>query len=227
MIDSKIKDRLQKLLRHEESARKIGSMEEAAAFAAKAQSMLMEFGLSMSDVDIAAEQTTLGEHAIKHNLRLKWMRELMSGISYANGCVVVIVSNDGSASLVGEKTDTEVAAELFRYFAELGQHLADKEATKLRGYYNGSPGQFKKSFLHGYAYSISLRFIQRKREIMAEATQSTALIHIGNKLAKAHEFSDAQGYKTRKTTKPKVSAFAYQAGRIAGNNVALTNKAFD
>src|ERR1700761_2749207 len=53
---SAIHDKIAKLIAHEESARSIGSLSEAEAFAAKIQDMLITHKMSLSDIEREAEE---------------------------------------------------------------------------------------------------------------------------------------------------------------------------
>ena len=55
MTRDKMIDRIQKLLAHADSAKKLGNEEEAQAFAAKVNELLLKHKLSMSSVEVAAQ----------------------------------------------------------------------------------------------------------------------------------------------------------------------------
>lgn len=51
-MNKSIIEKLRKLIRHERSAREIGSIAEAEAFAERIQSLCDEYNLSISEIDI-------------------------------------------------------------------------------------------------------------------------------------------------------------------------------
>ena len=53
-------DKLRKIMAHAASAREIGNLAEAEAFAAKAQELLLRHKLDMTEVEFAAESSRAG-----------------------------------------------------------------------------------------------------------------------------------------------------------------------
>lgn len=85
-----ILQRLQKLLRKAESAKKTGSVAEAEAFAMKAQEIMAEYNLSMQDVSLE-DKPKMGDiqmdaKDIFPKNQGTWIRDLYHTIAYYNYC---------------------------------------------------------------------------------------------------------------------------------------------
>jgi len=136
-MNTAITDKLAKLLRHAESAKAIGSIAEAEAFAAQAQKLLTQHGLSMSDIEIEQEQAeaeqpeqtyhkadTFGEK--RKRTAIIWQVDLMGYISRANNCKSLMIEGSNTQVLVGFKSDKEVCIALFAYFVHLAQDVCNR-----------------------------------------------------------------------------------------------------
>lgn len=135
---SEIIVKLNKLLRHAESAREIGSIAEAEAFAARTQELLTKHKLEMSDIQfveqeesepIELEYISPSDLGIKHQpKRIAWQENLAMTIGHANDCSTLILIDSNCAFFVGRKSDREICVGLLRYFLHLIISLA-KDAT--------------------------------------------------------------------------------------------------
>lgn len=151
-VSEKILDRLRKLIEHERSARAIGSLEEAAAFATKIQTMLSEHKLGMSDVefdeveaDEPIEWLHVGKEDFEFGSRKNWQVRLARTIAESNGCKTVLEGGWRSRYsklkhysgnqfwFVGRTSDREICKVLFLYFVKLGAHLQELCQEQERG----------------------------------------------------------------------------------------------
>jgi hypothetical protein len=226
-MNEKIIDRLRKLIRHEKSAKDIGSQAEAEAFAARIQLLLDEHNLSLSEIDIEEQTSTIELERTDINIRSHWRSCLLNVISLSNG--VKCITSDGRAILVGSDTDRLIVAELFDYFAELGSAMATTAVNRYRREYGYVDRVYRNSFLKGYSRSLCSRIREAHESSLANAQQSTALIYIGNKLVAAEKLAEdiLGGLRKARVAKSTVHAHAYRAGQSAGESVALTNKRFE
>jgi hypothetical protein len=232
-MNERIIDRLRKLLRHEQSAREIGNMAEAEAFAAKIQEQLDSYNLSLSDIDIEEARSSVAGETTDFKVSLVWQRQLLRTIADINGCAIVLVPP--FVHIVGAANDRVIVSEFYCYFERLGIDLAFASLAeyKASGVYKRKRKKtratvnYKGSFLLGYALALSDRLRKQHAENLAAAEQSTALIYIGNKLADAEMFvSRTMTIRQHKTPsqKKKFRDPAFFAGLEAGESVALTAK---
>lgn len=226
-MNEKIIDRLRKLIRHEKSARKMGSIKEAELFLDKIQEELDKHNLSMSEIDIREQGIDVEQEYRNVCFKREWKRLLVQSIAQVNSCQSIYDSP--RMIIVGIKQDREIVYELFSYFSELGEHLAtlaSKSVKKEEGYI---PSKFKGSFMLGYAVTLSWRFRDRHREAMASVEQtSTALVYIGDKLAKSRDFvSNNIPTKKGRMSFNVGNDDAYDDGVKAGKSVNLSDKTIE
>lgn len=137
-------DKLRKLIAHERSARSIGNLAEAEAFAGKIQELLTAHKLSMSEVDFAEREATepidwervdlRTEVSGSNRANLKWRVLIARAIAEANSCAVInSTGSRGTAfSFVGRTSDRQMAKVLYLYLVELGEELSTKSAREER-----------------------------------------------------------------------------------------------
>src|ERR1017187_8732928 len=97
MGNTSVMEKLRKLIAHEESARSMGSLAEAEAFAGRIAEMLTQHRLERSDVEVKAEtaepigqdRVTAEEAGVKkgaQNVAVAWQVCLARGVCKATGC---------------------------------------------------------------------------------------------------------------------------------------------
>jgi len=129
---------LRKLVAHEKSARTVGSIAEAEAFAAKIQTLLAEHKLGMSDVEFAAREAEepiawqfvdpadAGFGRTKKG-RVPWQIFLANNVAEANTCQVVLAGGN-RLYFVGRTSDRELCRVFFLYLLDLAREMAEKDA---------------------------------------------------------------------------------------------------
>jgi hypothetical protein len=96
-VTDRIIERIKKLIRHEQSARKCSTPEEAAAFAARIQELLIRHKIEMSEIDLseADGDPGLGEERVATGRSFRYGRGarvqladniLMSAVAEAHFC---------------------------------------------------------------------------------------------------------------------------------------------
>lgn len=130
-----ILEKLRKLIAHEKSARTIGNIHEAEAFAAKIQDLLTSHKLGMDEVEYSEREASepvdferVHEREAGTTFRASWLIELAKAIAEVNGCDFVRAGGSrGTAfNFCGRTSDRQVAKVLFLYLAQLGEELCAK-----------------------------------------------------------------------------------------------------
>lgn len=185
-MQEKIIDKLRKLLAHKESAEKIGSIQEAEAFAARISKLLSDYKLEMSNIssnqeveeNIEREFVDLESLGIPQTMRKdNLLVTLANIIAKANFCLAVSLPKSNRFYLIGKKTDKQIALYIFHLLYRASRDMAEAEYRreyykyKIRGEEDKMKG-FKKSYLHGFNLAIHERL--RKQEV--ERTQEEGLI---------------------------------------------------
>lgn len=241
---NKLLDKLKKLIAHEESARAIGNIAEAEAFADKIQQLLDTKNLSMSDVEVHAEQSSeidcdvVSSEAGKFE---EWQKVLSQGICEINGCTSLI--SPLGFLFIGRKTDREIAVSLYRYFEKLGFELGEKYQNSGVAYqhslaWDGSGfrliGLEKtekeiNSYLLGFAVQVSSRLKINHRKNKEQSENLTALVFLSSKYKDSQEFAE-KVFKPEEASLPKeddLDQNAFFQGLRKGDQIALTDKVIE
>lgn len=188
-VSEKVLDKLAKLIRHEASAREIGSIAEADAFAEKIQNTLNEYHIALADVPLGQRpvdplvQEKGDEGMPYYQRRVAWRERLARGISKGHDCRHLITSGCSRIQFVGHKSDVEVCKYLFSTLGQAAMRLAKSEYKKARKEGFGGSG-FTQSFLQGFAEAVSQRLEARHQEQAAAHTAGTSALMVvrGNEL---------------------------------------------
>lgn len=229
-------EKLQKLLAHERSARTIGNVHEAEAFAAKIADLLFAHKLSMSEVEIEQEERDepVNQESVD-GFRAPWAGVLAMGVCEASFCRV-LQSHNGYV-FIGRLSDRTAAIAMYRYLAAMGKTLCDGELVRyMRSeeyIYDSSfrPGvarTWRVSFLRGYANALHNRLKIERRSLTANAQSSgTSLVYVNKSEAAVDDYVKQTFEKLRNgsSSSSRVHNGAYAAGRTAGSSVALKSQA--
>lgn len=243
----KIIDKLQKLIKQEQSARQIGNIAEAEAFATKIQEFLLNYQLSMSDIQIEYEakneevdQEEIHPRDIGQQLgfgNIAWQVILLKNIAVSNNCKNIVSRNSNVQYVVGMNTDRQIVITLYAYFVRLAQDICNSqfEAHKLTWEYPSqeSTGKkrsytliWKKSWLEGFSYAVGARLYAAYRKAIEEVeeNQHQGLIHLRDKEALAKKYIDDHTVNKKRSISSSKNYGAYQAGKEMGNKVSISGK---
>ncbi len=231
---NKIIEKLRKLIAHAKSAREIGNVAEAEAFAEKIQELLDTHNLSMSEIEIETAKSSVNHsHSGLHAIN-QWQQLFCNNLAAINGCRLVLRGTE--ITLVGSDVDRLIVIEIYEYFTELAKIFAENSLKefKLTPEYKRKrkkiyhSRRFKHSFLHGFVFALIKRFREKHEAAQRSAEKSQALIFIGNKLAEAERWMENniqfRNKPTKKFQRSKFNLDALNKGVEAGNSVALTTK---
>jgi len=224
-------EKLQKLMAMERSARAIGSMAEAAAFAAKVQTLLFEHNLSMSEVEIntSEKEETVDRERVDYiggKASQAWLLMLAGAVAESCFCRHLTVSKQNIQIFVGRTTDRQAAAILFSHLAlaALDQSGADAKNARLSNPYRGAGSRAvwarerRKSFLVGFAVAIRERLVVDRKQLDA-TTGGCALVLRKSEAVANWMQTHNTGRHTRART-IRVSGDGYIQGRAAGMAVS-------
>lgn len=214
-----ILERIKKLMAHEQSARTIGSIKEAEAFAAKVQAMMDEYKLGMSDVEFAEREQTepiawqwVGQTDSDfpyRDSRRQWQVRLGQSIAYVNGCHACLASGRSNGiAFIGRTSDREYCKVLFIYLSRLAEDLVDTCARQDEGQikfeymHNLKPWQdwdinefrkimrnWKASWFEGFSQAVCMRLYDRHAKMRERARDEN------NGMAMVHIQKDKEALK--------------------------------
>lgn len=229
--------RIQKLLNHERSARSIGSIAEAEAFAAKIGQLLADNKLSMSQVEMDAEEKEqpVGMEDVAGRTAA-WLGTLALGV--ATSCFCRVLSGQKRYIFIGRHDNRATAVAMFTHLAMMGKGLSEscfrEYAGTDRGRYEvamSSGGGFtrtwKNSFLRGYSNALHQRLTEQVKRLTAEAGPGNALVYVDRNKAAVDSFVQSAFGKLGKgrASSSSVHGGAYQAGQQAGRGVSTQARA--
>ncbi len=228
--NAKVVELLLKLIRHERSAREIGNLQEAEAFAVKIQALLTKHNLSLSEIDIEEAKASVGYSDENFAATKQWHKFFAHNLAKLHGCEAVFSRN--RVQIAGTEFDRAVVAEIYQYFVELGEHLSSlalREWKKTPAYTRKRKRSFysknyKNSYGLGYQQTLTKRMREQLEQDLQNESDSTALVYIGNRLAETQAFIGPRTRQRQMKTK-NVETSAFQKGRQAGNDVSLSTKA--
>jgi len=230
-----ILSRLRKMIAHEESARTIGSVKEAEAFAEKITELLATHKLSMSEVEffehveaepVGRETFRPDDHGLKRSgKRIWWQEELADIVAKANQCRILVRPGSNIVTFVGRTTDRQVTAYQYAMLVRAVSEESDRAYKK--AYWKAETGhRFKASFIEGALGGIRDRLYTAQRSARTGAT-TEALVRVDTTKGAVDAF-------IHKTTSGSVggmggqgggSSSGYEAGRSFGQGVNLGGKA--
>ncbi len=231
-----IVERIQKLLNHERSARSIGSIAEAEAFAGKIQQMLSDNKLSMSQVEMEAEEKEqpVGLEDVV-GTTAAWLGSLAMGVSQS--CFCRVLKGHKRFIFIGRHDNRATAVAMFTHLAMMGKGLAESGLAAYkrtdRGAYEiemSGPGVsriWKNSFLQGYASALRSRLEEQVARLEAEAAPGNALVYVDRNKAAVDEFIQGKYGKLQssRVSSSRLHGGAYSAGKQAGSNVSTQARA--
>ena len=227
MVEAKLIDRLRKIMAHEVSARSIGSVKEADAFAEKIQDLLLTHKLSLSEVEFREleQEEPVGEltfepdeHGFQATSRRLWWQETLAGIIVkANDCELLLRYRSNTVFFVGRTSDRETCAYVFTLL--LRGMIAEAEAGyKKLNRHDPERSNFKKSFYYGAIEELSQR-MKRTRQRAEAGADSTALVRMDRTKQAVDEYLGRKKTHTASACGPShVSGSGVAAGRQFGKS---------
>jgi hypothetical protein len=218
------------LLAHADSAAQIGSSEEAATFAAKANELLLKHKLEMTDLELATEEEDDpidGEYvdvAAKAGLkkgggarRAAWIESMAMALCNANFCKLLVVPGTKIIRIIGRRSDRQIVQYLLTVLVREGERLAILYERKARVSAERAglpiPQQPKRAFQLGFTAGVKEKLWEMKRSVVQQGGQFAV-----QRFAKA-EFAVQKYYeslgKKRSVGGPSGST-SNQSGYLAG-----------
>jgi hypothetical protein len=143
---------------------------------------------------------------------------LASSISRYNFCSILFSSN--RVYFIGEKHNTEVCQELFRWLALQLENLAVKAQREYSGYERKPV--FRRGFFQGAVIGIDQRLAVQWDELRQQSVQSTALVVRNDEAIQDFIQTRYPQSRTRRISRVSYSQDGWSAGKRAGHEVSLT-----
>lgn len=208
----RIIDRVRKLLNLSES----GNEHEAAAAAAKAQALLAEYNLQMSDIPEDGRGCSATTSDVRTRIKLeKWAFGLAHKTAKAFSCDYYH-SSRGRTTFVGVGADAEVCAWTFSYLYRSLMRMASEYMRGRRGRGSAVDGQLRESFLTGAVIVIGRRLREQAEQT---PVTSDALVPVKDEVVQAAMPEDVRPKRFRE--RDLVHGAVY-AGAMAAQDLPLS-----
>lgn len=238
MTIDKIIDKIQKLKAHAESAETIGNEIEAQAFAQLYQRLMLQHNIDMTDLEfedldvsdpVERHDVDFHKYGIKETTSQPWMVRLGNVVMRAHNCRSIRYTGSNRISIIGRKSDAQVAEWMFVTLTRAIQRIANDATAKYRWQSYKTHGStaaakgFKKAFVQGFIVRLSQRLEETIKEVV---NTSTALVRVNEMKQKLDDFMKTQSVATNKSLmRPSNHVVGYARGTQAANEINLEGKA--
>jgi len=222
--------RIKKLMRHAESAKQLGSLEEAETFSAKVEELMIEYNIELSQVKLEENEGEFDKWMYSEKVSYKdnqagqrWRLHLVEVLCEHNFCSYIWNSYSKTFEVYGRMENVDTVVWMYN-FLSIGLLRLAQEAHVDRGWeskliYGERRYAFLKDWLIGATVGLDRKF-QRQREESAHADQIGGLV-LFNKEALA-KFLKTQDPKVKTVKmKPVYVGPAYENGIKAGENYSI------
>ena len=223
--------KIRKLLKLQYGAEKIGNSGEAFQAAKMVRKLLLEYNLSLSDIQEEEQQqaariveTDPLSYADQYGV--SWKQNLLMIICRYNLCSLVVCPRRKQMNIVGTEANAIVVKEFYEYLLQVFRRLSMERLNEAQNEYLGT-GRFmtepkKKDFLRSYLEGVS-RGLQENYEAQQPTSQETGLMVCHKELIKDYLASKSIG-KARRSSATKVRPDGFNAGFDDGRNVNLSKQ---
>jgi hypothetical protein len=243
-------ERLQKLINHERSARSIGNVAEAEAFAARIQELLLKHKLDMTDIEFAEQeqnepvaQDFLWENDITEEMECgrrqqRWVGALLLAVSEANFCDAISAHKKNAYFLIGRQSDKRVVRQLFKYLydacievvaVKAEEYKSSGEFLALVHLHGKQPAAVVRTFISGFKLGFSAAISERlgaDREAARKKLQGaneTGLIRLDQLERAVQDFKEQHHKHLRKLRCSTRGVRGYELGKAYGSAVGLSS----
>jgi hypothetical protein len=230
--------KIKKLKNMEESARAIGNNEEAAAFAGKVQSLLLEHKLemaeiesieldSMPDIEVSDEFYDWKDTGIERTRKMShWLASLAHVVAQFNGCKSLAIPKSNRVQLIGTVESRAVVTYILTVLARFGRD--SMEAAYRREYYEAKKVNathlmkgFRRSFMTAYVNTIHARLKKVQDARMSEGVTSRGLMVLDQEKAAVDAFAAKLSTGLTNLKAGRYNPVGDAAGRRAGEKAQL------
>ena len=228
--------RVAKLKAHADSAKDLGNLKEAEAFATKVQALLTEHKLEMSEIEFTdyvesepVEQEWLSGEDYgqgRKSKRTLWVQTLASGIARTNSCKIVVQTGSNSICFIGKKSDREIVTYLFTMLVPELDKISRREQRLAKRDWNEwheFPRNWRRSWLEGAADGIynRLKDAEKKAEQQAGLATGNALVRLTSAKQEVEQWMAKQRYRKAGNMGGALNGAAYGKGKAHAKGMNL------
>lgn len=223
--------KIRKLLKLQYGAEKIGNTGEAYQAAKMVRKLLLEYNLSLSDIEKEEHQESVRiveSDALSYTDQygVTWKQNLLSIICRYNLCTLVVCRATKKMNIVGTEANMIIVKEFYEYLLQVFRRLSMERLNEAQNEYLGT-GMFmteprKKDFLRSYLEGVS-RGLQENYESHQPTSEETGLVLCHQQLIKSYLEKNSIK-KLRHGAPTKVRTDGFDAGFNDGRAVSLSQQ---
>lgn len=225
MSKDKILDTIKKLIKHEESARKIGSTNEAEMFAAKVHELLVKHNLELKDINLNEQEKNPVSEILRSfgNMDEKTFQKagmLINLLAQTHFCMAVRIMNSHNIRIIGRPENVAVCSEIFSFLFGAMRSLTHKQYAVYRA--SNGP-QSKEKFELGFTFGFCTAIAERLRKQM-QTSEVTAIVLRDESLIKDYLNKKGTIIKHQNVKAQRFSNDGYFAGQKYGSEIEINGR---
>ena len=181
-MEEKIIEKLRKLLNKHESAKDIGNLEEAEAFALKITEMLTKYNLSILDVKAEKEKNPV-TNSIFTDIKYKkneglWVFDMINVICQYNFGRLIVVNRYGGkmAMVFAEPAEIEIIKFISEQLISKYKFLCSRAINEFGNSVGLKKNKFKRDFYKGAVLGLSSKYKEMRANDIKENEKVTGLV---------------------------------------------------
>lgn len=217
----KIKSRIEKMLRKAESAKEIGSLHEAELFAKTANKLLMEYNLSISDINLGENKQNINDFCLELKYNKTdgdWMVRLYHIIAKFNLCKVIQIGKTTKIVIIGEKYNVDLVMFISSQLVHVIKSLCSQRWKEYNGF--EKKNTFKRGYYIGAVNGLYEKLEQQQQELNREMVGITALIKT-NEIAIQEKVSQMFNNLKKGKSRRLSGSDGATLGKIDGKNMQI------
>jgi hypothetical protein len=234
-VENKVIEKLKKLMKHQESAAKIGSTKEAEAFAAKISELLLQHKLEAEDINISETETERDkQEPIEKEIytpkdgkqrRSYWRPYLANVIARAHFCRVLTHAKGNNLTFIGTASDKAFAIYAYEVLAEMAETIAERNYRQKYYEYKQEGREYemkayKKNFFFGFIEGIKENY--RVQRVQFESNPNALVILNKSEDAIVRYYQRVpRSSATSHATGIGANQHAYSSGKEAGRTAQV------
>lgn len=234
----KVIERVQKLKRMADSAKEVGSLEEADAFMRGMHKTLAFHNLdeSVLSLDLKDKKDPLISRWVTQakNDEVKkgseqWAINLARAVGQAHFCHGSGTTSQNWIVFYGRKSNVDVCVKMYTYLRDMALRIGTAaylaEEQRLHKVYGSARGaaQFKWNWFEGFSAEVSRRYKEMRERVESDSSMALVLVGVRKEAFEYAKqfFSKSRSYSSSPKTVESYDAAARRAGKEAASSVNL------
>lgn len=223
-VDEKLLERIRKLQAKADSCEAIGSLAEAATFAAAVQNMLAKYNLSMEALRVD-EWETQKLDLPEQGKRVKiWHQAIYEACADGYGVTVYYHRGSAKALFFGRPDNVRIAVYMAEVLIRTGTALGKRALWEKKYENKRQTGSFAvpEGFRRGWFYGFAVTIRERLLDLTRSESQLGVILYDASRLANAELHRRLKVQRQKTTVNTTIDLDAFRKGQEAAEQIALT-----